>query len=64
VNNIRPRGFVAEQVAKPDRNPDTLGYTELVWQLRWRRRVLAETQIPKDGKRIRGSWDFAVEPFA
>jgi hypothetical protein len=64
VSKIRLWGFVAEENNQPDRDPNALGYSELIWRLRWRRRVLVERQILKDKNRFKGSWGFAAGPFA
>jgi hypothetical protein len=35
VSKVRLWGFVAEEEHQPDRDPNALGYSELIWQLCW-----------------------------
>jgi hypothetical protein len=55
MSKIRPWGFVAEESNQSDRDPDALNYSELIWRLSWRRRVLIERRILKDEKEFKGS---------
>jgi hypothetical protein len=55
VSKIRSWGFIAEENNQSDRDPNALGYSELIWQLCWRRRVLVERRILKDEKGFKGS---------
>jgi hypothetical protein len=64
VSRIRLWGFVAEEKNQLDRDPNALGYSELVWRLRWRRRVLVERRILKEKNGFKGSLGFAAGPFA
>jgi hypothetical protein len=64
VNKIRSWGFVVGKINQPGQDPNALDCSELILQLRWRRRVLVERRVLKVGKGINGSWGFAVGPFA
>jgi hypothetical protein len=64
VNKIRLWGFVAEENNQPDRDPNAMGYSELIWRLRRRRKVLVERQILKDKNGFKGYWGFTAGPFA
>jgi hypothetical protein len=64
VSKIRLWGFVVGKTKHPDRDPNILGYSELIWRLRRRRRVLVERRILRDESGFENSWGFAAEPFA
>jgi hypothetical protein len=63
VSKIHLWGFVVGKTKQPDRDPNTLGYSELIWRLRRRRRVLVERRILRDESGFKKSWGFAAEPF-
>jgi hypothetical protein len=55
VSKIRLWGFVVEETKQPDRDPNALGYSELIWRLRRRRRVLVERRILRDENGFKNS---------
>jgi hypothetical protein len=55
VSKIRLWGFVVEKTKQPDRDPNALDYSEPIWQLCRRRRVLAERRILREENGFKNS---------